>query len=361
VVTTAKADMDAFLANILFAASPQAAMAVDRSGSVVAANPAAEALFGDHLARDRRPIRSILPSLDLGLPTGAEAVEPGGARHVGRLSTQTPGGRRVDLDYQCFHFSVDGEPFDAVFLQDVTIPAEAERALQSLRTQISTNWRLNSLGELAALVAHEVNQPLAAVANYLHIAASRSMDRPDLHDPIREAAAQAQRATEIIRRFRSLTSRQAVELQPVEARDIITEILPLLTLVTQEADVQLKIEMPYSRPFPCDRIQIQQVLLNLVRNAAEAARGRSAALVTVRFEESDHGVLWSVSDNGCGVSEDVRPELFKPTASTKAEGMGMGLSICRSIVESHGGRICLERSSPAGATFTFRLPLDAAS
>lgn len=349
--------MEGSLARALFATSPNAVMVVGLDGVVAAANPAADALFGSNPDQRRKAVATILPSLGQVSPLDFGLEDSPCSKATRRLTTCNADGERLDLDLRCVPFENDGAPYVAIFIYDITAPASAERSLQALRTQIATNWRLNSLGELAALVAHELNQPLAAIANYLHIAANHSAGREDIREPIMQATAQTHRATETIRRFRSLTARHAVSFEPVDARELVSEILPLLTLVTREADAELKLDIGKTRAFVCDRIQIQQVLLNLVRNAAEASRGVAGALVSIRCEERDESVSWSVSDNGCGVPEDTRPELFKPTVSTKADGMGLGLSICRSIVEAHGGRIALEATSD-GATFTFWLPLD---
>lgn len=352
--------MEDLLASVLFATTSQGVLAVDESGRVVAANPAAQAIFGDDVVRRQERVGTILPALQLVAPRhgnpGERVSEP-----ATNVMIHTVDGERRDFALHCVPFGRDGEMFTALFLQDVTEPTRADRSLQTLRTQISTNWRLNSLGELAALVAHELNQPLSAIVNYLHIAASRSGEQPDVHGPIAQAATQAQRATETLRRFRALTSRQAVNFESVDANEVLTEILPLLTLVASEADADLRIEVPTSCAFTCDRIQIQQILVNLVRNAAESVRGRKGALVGIRSEQTGNEVLWSVTDNGPGVPEDLRSGLFKPTVSTKADGMGLGLSICKSIVEAHGGEIGLERANADGATFTFRIPLSAAA
>ena len=243
----------------------------------------------------------------------------------------------------------------------------AEEALHQAREELAHVTRVTTLGELAASIAHEVNQPLAAIiadANAcLHWLES---DRPDL-DSVREALAavvkDSHRAAEVIIRIRALLSRSSVPHRPCDLVDVIRDVLLLVGPELGRHGTILQTSLaPDLPPVMGDRIQLQQVLLNLVVNAAEAVRDvppeRRRLVVRSTFEQRDDG-FWAVvavEDAGVGFSEEQAARLFEAFYTTKAGGLGMGLSISRSIMDAHRGRLWATANADHGSTFHFALP-----
>jgi C4-dicarboxylate-specific signal transduction histidine kinase len=243
----------------------------------------------------------------------------------------------------------------------------AEEALHQAREELAHVTRVTTLGELAASIAHEVNQPLAAIiadANAcLHWLES---DRPDL-DSVREALAavvkDSHRAAEVITRIRALLSRSSVPHRPCDLVDVIREVLLLVGPELGRHGTILQTSLaPDLPPVMGDRIQLQQVLLNLVVNAAEAVRDvppeRRRLVVRSTFEQRDDG-FWAVvavEDAGVGFHEEQAARLFEAFYTTKAGGLGMGLSISRSIMDAHQGRLWATANADHGSTFHFALP-----
>jgi len=243
----------------------------------------------------------------------------------------------------------------------------AEEALHQAREELAHVTRVTTLGELAASIAHEVNQPLAAIiadANAcLHWLES---DRPDL-DSVREALAavvkDSHRAAEVIIRIRALLSRSSVPHRPCDLVDVIRDVLLLVgPELGRHGTILQTLLAPDLPPVMGDRIQLQQVLLNLVVNAAEAVRDvppeRRRLVVRSTFEQRDDG-FWAVvavEDAGVGFSEEQAARLFEAFYTTKAGGLGMGLSISRSIMDAHRGRLWATANADHGSTFHLALP-----
>jgi len=225
--------------------------------------------------------------------------------------------------------------------------------------------RLTTLGELTASIAHEVNQPLAAVVNAA-VACLRWLDResPDL-DEARRAAEwiikEGNRASEVIRRVRALANRTDIEKVSLDVNDVVREaIAPVQRELTSQR-VSLQTELALTPPMILgDRVQLQQVIINLVMNGIEAMQSvtdRPRELVIRSHQDETHRVLVNVTDSGVGISAENADRLFNAFFTTKSSGMGMGLSICRSIIEAHGGRMSAANNEGHGATFQFVLPL----
>jgi signal transduction histidine kinase len=249
-------------------------------------------------------------------------------------------------------------------LMDVTATKNAEEALHRSQTQLAHITRVTTLGELAASIAHEVNQPLAAVTTNAE-AGLRWLNRPvpDL-DEVRSATerimSEAHRASEVIRRIRALSRKTNPQHLQVDMQEVLQESVELVRREIQRHRVTLDLRLSdhpvYAKG---DRIQLQQVIINLLINAMQAMsgiQGKGRKLVVCLSELPASGVLLSVQDNGPGVAAPNLPNLFNPFFSTKPEGMGMGLSICRSIIEAHGGRIWVESELGHGALLSFSLP-----
>ncbi len=232
------------------------------------------------------------------------------------------------------------------------------------RERLAQASRVMIMGEMAAGIAHEINQPLAAIATYSQ--ACRRMleagrhDATDLLDALSEVAAQAERAGEVIRRLRALVKQGEVRRTAVAINDVVTEAIELAHLDSRAPRAGVELDLEAALPsVEIDVVQIQQVLLNLIRNAVEATEGDSAEAnrigVRTRARAPDF-VEVAVVDTGAGLSGEVADKLFEPFFTTKGSGMGMGLSISRSIIRAHGGRLGYTRNEGRGTTFWFTLP-----
>lgn len=309
-------------------------------------------------------VSTLLPDLDIAALKSASGLEAFNAHsrsatdrvHLkANRNAQAPG----LVDVQAARFSDRGEDFLTLFIQDVTAVVAAEAAVQDLRQQIIHNWRLNSLGEMASMVAHELNQPLSAILNFLD-AARTLVNRPDIDRDkvvkfIESAGGQAERAGDVIRRLRTLMARDTGFHTQVNVADVIDEIVPILHMSAREHDASIAVKIPADDVACCDRVQIQQVIVNLVRNALDAPTLSERRQIFVSGAQTPDGYRILVEDNGPGVPDTVAASLFDPLLSTKPGGMGLGLSICRTIVEAHNGTIEYSKSALGGAAFAFTL------
>src|SRR5580658_2720163 len=250
-------------------------------------------------------------------------------------------------------------------LNQIAEQKRTEEALQIARAELARVARITTIGELTASIAHEVNQPLAAVvANADACVAWLSHQTPNLSEA--RAAAErtthgATRASEVIVRIRFLINKATPEKARVQINEIIEETLALAEGQASRKDVSLTKELMPGLPAVLgDRIQLQQVILNLVMNGIEAMAGVSnrprQLMIRSQMRDAEH-VLVSVQDFGVGVSPEVMPRLFEPFFTTRAQGMGMGLPISRSIIESHGGKLWAESTASQGSIFQFTLPI----
>ncbi|WP_431858083.1 ATP-binding protein [Azospirillum sp.] len=239
-----------------------------------------------------------------------------------------------------------------------------EARLREHEAELAHAARLAVTGEMASALAHELNQPLLAAISYAR-AAQRVLEGSDLppraQDLIDKAVGQAERAGEVIRGLRTFLRKGTPQLAPEPAADVVREALALVRADASYNRVTLRVDM--AEPLPpvlCDRVQIEQVLLNLVHNSIEAiaAAGSPVREVILRVRaEAPGGLVFEVEDTGPGVAADMVERLYSPFATTKSAGMGLGLPICRSIVEGHGGWLRLARTSARGSVFQVFLPV----
>ena len=283
---------------------------------------------------------------------------------IGRIVT----GKRRDGTTFPMHLSIGemqsgGEPYFTGFVRDLTEHQQTQARLQELQSELVHVSRLTAMGEMASALAHELNQPLAAISNYMKgsrrlLAGSVDPNTPKVESALDRAAEQALRAGQIIRRLRDFVSRGESEKRVESLSKLIEEAGALGLAGAREQNVQLRFSLdPGADLVLADRVQIQQVLVNLFRNALEAmAQSPQRELVVANARVADGMIEVEVSDTGSGFQSDVLPNLFQTFFTTKETGMGVGLSISRSIIEAHGGRMWAESNASGGATFRFTLP-----
>ncbi|HZC96263.1 MAG TPA: ATP-binding protein, partial [Bradyrhizobium sp.] len=253
------------------------------------------------------------------------------------------------------------------FVLDLTERKHAEETLRDTQANLAHVMRITTLGELTVSIAHEVNQPLAAVvAN-----AGACLSWLDRETPNLEAARRSvewiiddgNRASEVIRRVRSLATKASVEKTSLDVNDIAREVIALVRRELTSHRVSLRTELAPALPMILgDRVQLQQVIINLVMNGIEAMQSvadRPRELVIRSGRDEADQVLVSVTDCGDGIPAENADRLFNAFFTTKSSGMGMGLSICHSIIEAHGGELWATENLPHGATFQFVLPVNA--
>jgi two-component system, LuxR family, sensor kinase FixL len=248
------------------------------------------------------------------------------------------------------------------FVRDLTERLQTQQRLQELQSELIHMSRYTALGEMASTLAHELNQPLSAIANYLsggrRLLESGRLDMlPMAREAMERATEQALRAGQIIRRLRDFVSRGESEQNHQNLPKLIEEASALALVGIKEAGVRVAYALdPAAATVFVDKIQVQQVLLNLIRNAVEATQemDRRDLLICTRLCETGM-VKVSVADTGTGISESIATQLFQPFVTTKAHGMGVGLSISRTIIEAHGGRLWAEPNPGGGTVFSFTL------
>lgn len=243
----------------------------------------------------------------------------------------------------------------------------AEEQVQQHQAELAHVARLSTAGEMVAELAHELNQPLSAICSYAQackrlLASERHESGEDFSAMLNQVNEQANRAAEIIRRLRQFVAKAKPVQAAVDINAMVRDVVDLMTLDARKASAEVHLEL--REPLPPvhgDRIQLEQVLVNLVRNAFEALQESEggARQLTIRTDlDEKHCIVVDVRDNGIGIRPDVAERIFDRFFTTKAEGMGMGLPISQSILESHGGRLCVICGGEEGAAFRFTLPLE---
>jgi len=346
---------------------PDAMVVIDSRGVVQSFSRAAERLFGYSLAEIcGHNVKMLMPSpyhdqhdgyLRRYLTTGERRIIGIGRVVVGRRKD----GSTFPMELSVGEVNQDGRRLFTGFVRDLTERQQTDRRLQELQEGLLHVSRLRSMGQMAAALAHELNQPLTATANYVR-AAQRLLDAPEPNLPrVRQAmnlaAQQTMRSGEIIRRLRAFVARGEVTRRPENVAKLIEEASALALVGAKEHGIKVLIRVDADLPnAEVDRVQIQQVLLNLIRNAIEAMEDAKVRELSVATVAHDGAVLVSVADTGHGIPPEIEARLFQPFVTTKPEGMGIGLSVCRTIVEAHGGRLWVEPNEGNGSMFRFTLP-----
>lgn len=348
---------------------PDAMVVIDEVGRIQSFSKAAERLFGyvEEEAAGHN-ISMLMP-------------EPYSSQHDGYLARyRSTGERRIigigrvvvglrrdgstfPMELSVGEMNSSSERFYTGFIRDLSERQETETRLQEIQAELVHMSRFTALGEMASTLAHEINQPLTAITNYLK-GCKRLLEKSSdpaartVADAVDLAGEQALRAGQIIRHLRDFVTRGESARRIENLPKLLEEASALALVGAKEKGVRVTFDLdPVAATVLVDRIQIQQVVLNLIRNAIEAMDGCSIRELAIRSRAgpSDGLVELQVEDSGSGIADDVWPRLFQPFVTTKSQGMGVGLSICRTIVESHGGRIWADRNAGGGTTFHLTL------
>ncbi|KTE28293.1 MULTISPECIES: PAS domain S-box protein [unclassified Sphingopyxis] len=347
---------------------PDAMVVIDDRGLIVSFSAAAERLFGYQEAELLGVnVSRLMPSPDRERHDAyiRRYLETGEKRIIGIgrvVFAERKDGSTFPMELSIGEASSDSHPLFTGFIRDLTERQLTEARLESLKSELIHVSRVSAMGTMASTLAHELNQPLTAVANYVEavrdlLASPAPADMPMIRDALDDTAKEALRAGHIVRRLRDFVARREVEKTIEKLPLLINEAAVLGLMGAREKSVEPRFDLdPYASPVLVDKVQIQQVLINLIRNAVEAMADSPVRQLTVTSRPDQRGfVRVIVADTGPGVTPEVAAQLFTAFVSTKAEGMGLGLSICRTIVEANGGRIWMERGADGGTEFHFTL------
>lgn len=350
----------------------------DANGTIAIYNAACERLFG------YRPEEVIGHNVKMLMPAPyhdehdaylANYRKTGERRIIG-VGREVVGQRRDGSTFPMYlsvgEGTLDGEKIYVGIIHDLTSyqeaqlglrEREAQRRLQELQSELLHVSRLSAMGQMASALAHELNQPLSAIANYVK-AAHRMLAAVDdprtgrIQDIMVKASEQTIRAGEIIRRLRDYVEKRQTTRTWENLNKVVEEALALGLIGAAETNVKVRATLdPALPPIAIDKVQIQQVLVNLIRNAIEAMHTAPTRVLSITTRpDEDHFVQVAVADTGVGLADEVAAKLFQPFVTTKKAGMGVGLTICQSIIEGHGGRIWATANESGGVSFRFRLP-----
>jgi PAS domain S-box-containing protein len=362
---------------VIVEAANDAVITMDVKGAILLANPATRRIFGyDPVEIVGKPMTMLMPEMMQKLhENGFRRYLATGKRHLNwqgvEVTAQRKDGQEFPVEVSFGELTSDGHKLFTGFIRDISERKQAEdrlraseRNLQTTQAELARVSRLTTMGELAASIAHEVNQPLTGVINNgsacLRLLANNNLEPDVLRRALEGIIADGTRASTVLARIRAFIKKEPAEKSELDINEVIQEVLVVLAgreLYENQVlpDHQLKTDLP---SVLADRVQLQQVLLNLIMNGIEAMAAVSdrPRLLGVQSRIDESGdVLVAVSDSGTGFGLEL-DRVFNPFFTTKANGMGMGLSISRSLVESHGGRLWAAPNSPHGAVFSFTLP-----
>lgn len=347
---------------------PDALVVIDDKGTITSFSKAAEALFGyaeaDVLGSN---VSMLMPSPHREAHDGylRRYLQTGEKRIIG-IGRVVEGLRRDGTVFPMELAVGEAQTGDhrafTGFVRDLTERVEAEAQLQRVQADLAHASRLSAVGTLASALAHELNQPLTAIANYASagrdmIDGENEVDRAAIREALDEAAKESVRAGQIVRRMRDFVAKGDVETRILPLSKLINDATTLGLVGAREKGIEWWIDIdPAVGNVMADHVQIQQVMVNLMRNAIEAMENSATRHLTIRARPSgDEQVEISVSDTGPGIAPEVMRRLFQPFTSTKSQGMGLGLSICRTIIEAHGGKLWVKTEEDAGTCFGFTL------
>jgi len=346
-----------------------AVISIDKSGAIILANPATKRIFGHN------PEDLIGRSLTVLMPQARRVFHEAGYKRymetgVRRLNWQgtemtalRADGKEFPAEVSFGEVIADGQKIFTGFIRDISEKKRAEESLNKARTELAHISRVTSLGAFTASIAHEINQPLSGIITNASTCLRMLNTDPPNVDGARETARRAlrdgNRASDVMTRLRTLFTRKEVKAEPVDINEVAREVIALYLNELQRNDVTLRQEFAERLPNVMgDRVQLQQVILNLLRNASDAmsaVNDRPRELV-VSTEPAGDEVRFKVRDAGVGIDPTAAERLFESFYTTKEDGMGIGLSVSRSIIEAHEGRLWAMPNDGPGATFAFSVP-----
>ena len=354
----------------ILATVPDAMVIIDEQGIILSFSAAAEKLFGYSEAEVvGENVAMLMPAPDHERHDNyLSNYRRTGIRKIigiGRITTaRHRDGNTFPIELSIGEAKVGGRRIFTGFIHDITERQETEMRLQDLQSELAHVGRLTEMSTLASSLAHELNQPLTAIGSYCQGALELLHGKLDdesvmlLRDALSEATQEVLRAGEIVRRMREFISRGDTEHSIESLPRLITEANALALVGSREFGIDVQVVFdPNAESVLVDRIQVQQVLFNIIRNAIDAMAGSQTRSLKISSGAGPSGFLTvSIQDTGSGISEEVAAQLFQPFVSSKTSGMGIGLSICRTIIEAHGGRIWFENGPDRGTIFRFTLP-----
>jgi two-component system, LuxR family, sensor kinase FixL len=349
---------------------PEAMVVIDERGRIQSFSATAERLFGYRAAEVMgENVKLLMPQPYRGDHDGyIERYLRTGERRIIGIGRVVVGQRKDDstfpMELAVGEMRVRDQRFFTGFIRDLTERQRTEARLVELQAELVHMSRLTAMGEMASALAHELNQPLSAIANYMKgsrrlLENSTDERATTLRDAMDKAGDQALRAGQIIRRLRDFVARGESERRVEDVKKVVEEASALALVGAKDKGVRVRFDFdPRSDFVLADKVQIQQVLLNLMRNAIDAMQDvEKRELVLSTSPVAGNLVEISVADTGSGISPEISAQLFQPFVTTKRQGMGVGLSISRTIIESHGGSIAPRPNPGGGTVFSFTLPV----
>jgi two-component system, LuxR family, sensor kinase FixL len=346
---------------------PDAMVVIDEHGLIQSFSSAAERLFGRSAAEVAgKNVKMLMPSPYREGHDGylARYLETG-ERHIIGIGRVVVGERKdgstFPMELAVGEMKSGNQRFFTGFVRDLTERQQTDARLQELQTELVHISRLTAMGEMASTLAHELNQPLSAIANYMKgsrrlLENSSDENSAMLRDAMDKAAEQAVRAGQIIRRLRDFVARGESERRVESVKKLIEEASALALVGAKDLGVRVRFQFdPAVDLVLADKVQIQQVLLNLMRNAIEAMETSTRRELVIAASAAEDSVTISVADSGPGIAPEMASQLFQPFVTTKRHGMGVGLSISRTIIDSHGGQIWADANPGGGTVFRFTL------
>ena len=355
----------------LLDAAVDAIIVIDHRGRIETFNSAAEVIFGF----SAQEVLGKNVSLLMPEPYRSEHdgyihnyLETGNAKIIG-LGREVQGKRQsgsiFPIGLSVGEIPTGDQPKFVGIVRDITDRKRSEQEIHHIRERLSQFGRLSTLGEMAAGLAHELNQPLTAIATYTQacqrLIESGHSDDDEILATLKKCDAQAQRAGDVIRRLRQFVQKRELGRQEVSCEELIRDLAALAEVDARNNGIPLTIDVAEGLPkIMVDAVQIQQVILNLIRNGIDAMlnmdhsdEGISVSVTKVENEK----IRIAVTDHGSGITNEAEKRIFEPFFTTKSSGLGLGLAICQSIITSHGGVLKFTKNPSGGTTFHFTLPI----